>query len=79
MTSTASGRLPASTGQVSSGPLLLDLSDHRAAQKIRFGGEFLPDVTEAASGRQFAAFFQSNRDGTAKGIVMIDPTKESWT
>jgi len=60
-------------------PELLDLSDHRAAQKVRFGGEFLPNVTEAASGRRFTAFFQSNRDGTAKGIVVIDPTKESWT
>lgn len=61
------------------GPELLDLSDQRAAQKARFGGEFLPNVVEAASGHQFAAFFQSDRDGTPKGIVVIDPTKESWT
>jgi len=61
------------------GPELLDLSHHRAAQKARFGGEFLPNVVEAASGQQFAAFFQSDRDGTAKGIVVIDPSKESWT
>lgn len=62
-----------------SAPELLDLSDHRAAQKARFGGEFLPNITETASGRQFAEFFQSDRDGTAKGIVVIDPTKETWT
>lgn len=58
------------------GPELLDLSNHRAAQKARFGGEFLPNVVEKASGRQFAAFFQSDRDGTHKGIVIVDPTKE---
>lgn len=60
-------------------PELLDLTNHRAAQKIRFGGEFLPNVTEGASGQQFAAFFQTDRDGTSKGIVIIDPTKETWT
>lgn len=59
-------------------PELLDLSDHRAAQKACFGGEFLPNVIEAAGGKQFTAFFQSDRDGTAKGIVVIDPTKETW-
>ena len=61
------------------GPELLDLSHHRAAQKARFGGEFLPNVVEAASGQEFAAFFQSDREGTPKGIVVIDPSKESWT
>ena len=60
-------------------PELLDLTNHRSAQKARFGGEFLPNVTEAASGQQFADFFQTSRDGTAKGIVVIDPTKETWT
>ncbi|HXH59113.1 DUF6932 family protein [Iamia sp.] len=61
------------------GPELLDLRDHRDAQKARFGGEFLPNVTEAGSGKEFADFFQSDRDGTPKGIVAIDPTKEIWT
>jgi hypothetical protein len=61
------------------GPELLDLSHQRAAQKARFGGEFLPNVVEAASGETFAAFFQTDRDGTPKGIVAIDPSKESWT
>ena len=61
------------------GPELLDLSNHRAVQKARFGGEFLPNVIEADSGEQFADFFQSDRDGTPKGIVVIDPSKESWT
>lgn len=61
------------------GPELLDLSGQRVAQKARFGGEFLANVVEAASGQQFAAFFQSDRDGTPKPIVVIDPGKESWT
>lgn len=60
-------------------PELLDLSAHREAQKARFGGEFFPNVVEVASGQEFAAFFQSDRDGTSKGIVVIDPSKESWT
>lgn len=60
------------------GPELLDFTGHRVVQKARFGGEFLPNVVEAASGKQFAAFFQSERDGTPKGIVVTDPTKETW-
>lgn len=63
---------------VSELPELLDLTDHRAVQKHRFGGEFFPNIVEAGSGKQFAAFFQADRDGTAKGIVVIDPTKEIW-
>ena len=59
-------------------PALLDLSDHRVAQKRRFGGEFFPNIVEGGSGKQFSAFFQADRDGTAKGIVVIDPTKETW-
>jgi hypothetical protein len=34
-------------------------------------------VTEAGSGQQFARFFQTDRDGTAKGIVVIDLIKET--
>ncbi len=59
-------------------PELLDLSDHRAAQKLRFGGEFLPNIIEGRSGKRFSSFFQTDRAGTAKGIVVIDPTKETW-
>ena len=60
------------------GPELLDFSDRRSLQKRRFGGEFLPNVTEAATGQQFASFFQTDRDGIVKGIGVIDPTKEIW-
>ena len=59
-------------------PELVDLSDHRAAQKLRFGGEFFPNVVEGKSGEQFVDFFQTDRDGTSKGIVVIDPSKETW-
>jgi hypothetical protein len=60
-------------------PELLDLSNHRAAQKLRFGGEFLPNVIERASGRAFEQFFQTDRNGNPKGIVVIDPTQEMWS
>jgi hypothetical protein len=60
------------------GPELLDLSDHRAAQKHRFGGEFLPNYVERSSGASFAQFFQTDRFDNAKGIVVIDPTREEW-
>jgi hypothetical protein len=52
-------------------PLFLYLSDGRSAQKRRFGGEFFPNVTEAASGLAFAEFFQNERDGSHKGIVVL--------
>ena len=48
------------------------------ARKRRFGGEFFPNIVEGGSGKRFAAFFQTDRDGTTKGIVVIDPTKETW-
>ena len=53
-------------------PIFLDVSRGRAAQKQRFGCEFLPNVTEASSGLVFAEFFQNERDGSRKGIVILD-------
>lgn len=52
-------------------PILLDLSNHRAAQKARFGGELFPNVIEAQSGLSFSEFFQNERDTSRKGIVVI--------
>ena len=52
-------------------PVLLDLSNHRAAQKARFGGELFPNVIETQSGLSFAEFFQNERDTSRKGIVVI--------
>lgn len=34
--------------------------------------------SEGSGGNAFARFFQTDRDGTSKGIVIIDPSKESW-
>lgn len=56
-------------------PVLLDLSDHRAAQKARFGGELFPNVIETQSGLSFAEFFQNERDTSRKGIVVIHLAK----
>lgn len=53
-------------------PVLLDLSDHRRAQKERFGGELFPNVIETQSGLSFAEFFQTERDTGRKGIVVIN-------
>ena len=51
-------------------PVLLDASGGRAAQKRRFGGEFLPNVIEAKSGLTFSDFFQNDRETGRKGIVV---------
>lgn len=53
-------------------PVFLDFSAGRAAQKRRFGCEFFPNVVEAVSGLAFAAFFQNERDGSRKGIVVMN-------
>ncbi len=52
-------------------PLLLTLSDGRRAQKARFAGELFPNVVEVVSGLAFSEFFQNERDGSRKGIVLI--------
>ena len=56
-------------------PLLFDLSNQRAAQKARFGGELFPNVIESQSGLAFAEFFQNERDTSRKGIVVIHLSK----
>jgi len=56
-------------------PVLLDLSNHRAAQRTRFGGELFPNVIESHSGLSFAEFFQNERDTNRKGIVVIHLSK----
>jgi hypothetical protein len=53
-------------------PALLDLSPGRPAQKAEFGCEFFPNIVEAGSGEYFVEFFQRDRDGQSKGIVVID-------
>lgn len=55
--------------------VFFDFSDGRRAQKLRFGGELLPNVVESASGLVFVEFFQNERDTSRKGIVVIDPRR----
>lgn len=53
-------------------PIFLDLSpDGRRRQKDRFGGDLFPNIVEAGTGLQFADFFQNQRDGARKGIVLL--------
>ena len=59
-------------------PALLDLSSGRPAQKAEFACEFFPNVMEAGSGRFFVAFFQHDREGRPKGIVVIDLETEEF-
>jgi hypothetical protein len=52
---------------------LLMFENRRAAQKAKFGGElFLSDTLADGDGRLFLEFFQQDRDGIPKGIVVID-------
>jgi hypothetical protein len=55
-------------------PVFFDFSNHRAAQKARFLGEFFPaQLPEGGSGRTFLEFFQADKDsGDPKGIVALD-------
>jgi hypothetical protein len=56
-------------------PMLLEMSNQRASQKARFGGELFPNVVESQSGLSFAEFFQNERDTSHKGIVVINLSK----
>jgi len=45
----------------------------RRSLRIRFGMDFfIGDAIEAGSGKPFAEFFQTDRDGKPKGIVRLD-------
>jgi hypothetical protein len=54
-------------------PVFFDLSNRRAAQKAKFGGEFFPaEWQEGSSGKSFLEFFQTDKEtGRRKGIVGI--------
>jgi hypothetical protein len=53
-------------------PALLDFSPGRPSQKAEFGCEFFPNIIEAGSGTYFVEFFQHDRDGQRKGIIVIN-------
>lgn len=59
-------------------PVFDDFDNGRAAQKVRFGGEFFPStLIEADSGAAFANFFQIERfTGKRKGILSISLTTD---
>jgi hypothetical protein len=53
--------------------VLLTFDRGRAAQKAKYGGEFfLADATADPIGTLFLEFFQRDRDGNPKGIVVIE-------
>ena len=54
-------------------PVLLDMTNSRGAMKAKYGGEFFPASAQAAPGIRFRDFFQTDRDGIAKGVVEVDP------
>lgn len=54
-------------------PVIQDVQAPRAAQKARYRGDILPNVTEGSSGAPFVEFFQQNKvTGGVKGIVAIN-------
>lgn len=53
-------------------PALRTFANLRAAQKAAFLGEFFPAELRADARRSYLDFFQTDRDGRAKGIVAID-------
>ena len=55
-------------------PVLLDFTNQRAAQKLKYGGEMFPaDIVEQNSGRIFLDFFMKDKNtGDPKGIIEID-------
>ena len=50
-----------------------DFSDNRAAQKATYGCEFFPSaLIEGSLGEPFLTFFQHDKAGRPKGIVVLD-------
>ncbi len=53
-------------------PILLDFSDGRKRQKMKYRGEFLPSGGQADASRTFVEYFQNDKHtGKAKGIIRI--------
>lgn len=56
---------------------LLDFANQRAAQKAKFGCEFFVASWDAdGAGEPFASFFQHDREGVPKGIVLLNLDQE---
>lgn len=53
--------------------VLLTFDSGRRAQKEKYGGEMFPaDVAAEPLGTLFRDFFQRDREGNPKGIVVVD-------
>ena len=53
-------------------PVLLDFSRRRAAMKAKYAGELFPASWEAAAGVLYRDYFQRDRNGVAKGVLLIE-------
>lgn len=53
-------------------PTLIDFSNERKNQKLKYKGEFFPANFPADGKTPYIDFFQTDRDGAAKGIVQIN-------
>jgi hypothetical protein len=55
-------------------PILWGTRTNRTAQKNKYGGELFPATIVIADelGRTYIEFFQQDRDGNYKGIVMVN-------
>ena len=53
-------------------PVLLDVSNGRAAQKAKYLGELFPASAGSGAGQTLLEFFQSDQDGNPKGIIALD-------
>jgi hypothetical protein len=54
-------------------PVLKTFTHERIAQKAKYGGELFPSTALAnAVGATFLDFFQTDRDGNPKGLIVVD-------
>lgn len=63
---------PAGVDHTKLDPVLLDFSQKRKMQKIKYGGEFFPSSARADGTQTFVEFFQIDKySGNPKGIIRI--------
>ena len=53
-------------------PVLLDFRDGLATMKAKYFGDLFPSSTMAEPGMPFRDFFRTDRDGVAKGVVLVE-------
>lgn len=58
-------------------PVLLNFDNKRTAQKEKYLGEMFIGTVREISGRTFLDFFQTDRNGEKKGILLLQP-QASW-